>query len=590
MKEKFMYDKLINKKTIFLSAVLFCMIAINSSAFAQGLFDDDFLGSSVPEVSPVEENSEVAPLPAISTKTGSSENDDTQKTNNLPAPPKAKNTPPPPPLVGKKEEKKARPPKIKTNFPSPATSDKKANQALPKKGLPLPPKSSSSSQSKEQTKESQPKIEVPKVNDDFASFLPQEEEEKKETNKNEQDKENMVFSSLQNISSKRPSQSLLGKVSTELFRQMADIERQNALLALQLKRESLRSEIEAIKRQRRLALQEEISKKEEARRKQLEWEHEQEQEKIEAEKKMQEEKNKMLISQLTEKLEETETRLTSELKELKQEKQEQAQKLKEEKEKAVKSLKAELEKLKEENARTKKNANSKIIALAEAAKKKGQKLAQAAKRTTEIQKKQIEELKRKLNARINEINLLNKKNLELVEIKETVDESEDTPEVEEFSDENILNMQVVSSYDENQTPAEELYAVLEVRGSRDDVVAKLLTKDGFTFLVKKGTLLSSGHKVVDIKKNHIKVSKNGRLEIIGFPAGGVMDREPTLQSVLSKKVIGDAPTSSSTPDWEKDKEEETKEEEDSGPPPPPTIIGNPSSVSVSGRPRMPGMR
>jgi hypothetical protein len=63
-----------------------------------------------------------------------------------------------------------------------------------------------------------------------------------------------------------------------------------------------------------------------------------------------------------------------------------------------------------------------------------------------------------------------------------------------------------------------------------------------------------------------------------------------LQSVLSKKVIGDAPTSSSTPDWEKDKKEEETKEEDSEPPPPPTIIGNPSSVSVSGRPRMPGMR
>jgi hypothetical protein len=93
-------------------------------------------------------------------------------------------------------------------------------------------------------------------------------------------------------------------VSSDLFRQMADFERQNALLALELKREQMRSEIDAIKRQRRMALQEEIYKKEEARRKQIEWEADQTRKQQDFEDKKKDDENIKIIKTLREQIEE----------------------------------------------------------------------------------------------------------------------------------------------------------------------------------------------------------------------------------------------------------------------------------------------
>jgi type IV pilus biogenesis protein PilP len=595
MKEKFMYERVTKNKIVILSAILFCaFISVSTNAQAQGLFDDDFLGSSVPEASPATASNEVAPLPAISS---SKKADAKQKAKEKTKKEEVKKELSDLPTIN--NVKKSNVKKTKIQLAREKIAKENAKKAAASK--PAAPKADKSIfENAEKKALSVPKakstVKVPSETSGADSFL-NTPKEKKKASKNK--KSDMVFSSIQKAASKRPSQALLGRVSTELFRQMADIERQNALLALQLKREGLRSEIEAIKRQRRLALQEEISKKEEDRRKQLEWENEQEKEKLDAKRKIEDEKNKLMIEQLKKNLEQTEKSLTAQIKNLEAEKEKQVAALKAEKESSVNDLRTEIEKLKEENKKIKRNANSKIMALAEAAKKKGLKLAEAARKTTSVQKRQIADLKRKLQARINELSLLNKKNIELVEMKEiekqkALENAENKIESDDDDDDDSMGMEIVTSYSDSQTPAEELYAVLEVRGSRKDVVAKLLTKDGLTFLVKKGTILSSGHKVVDIQKNHIKVSKGGRLELIGFPAGGVVDREPTTGSVMSKKTIGNVVSDESTPNWQASQQNVNSDNEattEAPPPPPvPTYSGNPSGMMVNGRPGMPGMR
>ena len=76
---------------------------------------------------------------------------------------------------------------------------------------------------------------------------------------------------------------ILNQLSDDLFSQMSDIEKQSALLSLELRREKIRAEIEAIRNQRKKAAEEEEALKAEKERKRLEWEAEQEKKKFEME-------------------------------------------------------------------------------------------------------------------------------------------------------------------------------------------------------------------------------------------------------------------------------------------------------------------
>ena len=75
---------------------------------------------------------------------------------------------------------------------------------------------------------------------------------------------------------------LLDQIDNKLFSQMSDLEKQTALLTLELRREKIKNEIAAIKAQRQKAHEEEEAKKAEAKAR------------LEAEKKINEEKAKAL--------------------------------------------------------------------------------------------------------------------------------------------------------------------------------------------------------------------------------------------------------------------------------------------------------
>lgn len=85
-----------------------------------------------------------------------------------------------------------------------------------------------------------------------------------------------------------PSEQLLGRVSTEVFQEMADLERGNVFLKLQTQKEQMKNDLEKLKATYRQARLDEISKREDVVRSRIAWWQEQEKIRVEAEKKKEE--------------------------------------------------------------------------------------------------------------------------------------------------------------------------------------------------------------------------------------------------------------------------------------------------------------
>lgn len=90
----------------------------------------------------------------------------------------------------------------------------------------------------------------------------------------------------ESLSSKdMPSEQLLGRITTEVFHEMADLERGNVFLNLQKQKEELKNSLEDLKAKYRQARLEEIAKREDVVRSRINWWQEQENIRIEMERK-----------------------------------------------------------------------------------------------------------------------------------------------------------------------------------------------------------------------------------------------------------------------------------------------------------------
>ena len=110
----------------------------------------------------------------------------------------------------------------------------------------------------------------------------------------EQNKQEEIPDLINIESSENPAalgDDILNKIDNNLFSKMSSIEKQSALLTLELRREKIRSEIEAIKAQRKKAQEEEEARAEERRRKRIEWENEQQRKLLVEQQKLQELEN-----------------------------------------------------------------------------------------------------------------------------------------------------------------------------------------------------------------------------------------------------------------------------------------------------------
>lgn len=85
-----------------------------------------------------------------------------------------------------------------------------------------------------------------------------------------------------------PSEQLLGRISTEVFQEMADLERGNVFLKLQTQKEQMKNDLEKLKATYRQARLDEISKREDVVRSRISWWQEQEKIRVEADKKKEE--------------------------------------------------------------------------------------------------------------------------------------------------------------------------------------------------------------------------------------------------------------------------------------------------------------
>ncbi len=82
-----------------------------------------------------------------------------------------------------------------------------------------------------------------------------------------------------------PSEQLLGRITSEVFQEMADLERGNVFLKLQMQKEQLKNDLEKLKATYRQSRLEEIAKREDVIRSRIAWWQEQETARLEMEKK-----------------------------------------------------------------------------------------------------------------------------------------------------------------------------------------------------------------------------------------------------------------------------------------------------------------
>ncbi|MBQ9236028.1 MAG: hypothetical protein IJ184_06160 [Alphaproteobacteria bacterium] len=294
----------------------------------------------------------------------------------------------------------------------------------------------------------------------------------------------------------------------DLFSQMSDIERNTALLNLELRREKLQNEIEAVKNQRRLAIEQEKQKAEELKLKQREKEQEQERKKLEEQQKLREldiefetlRQERILKAYKNQMLEEQQKWINHDalfyktIADLRQEKTNLANKYKDdmtslqrEAQNAYRAYQDKLEQHKNEVS----NLNSQIDVL--------------RSRLSSLEQEMVERSRNPFAGG---------------------DEGGAPSGVitsGEASASSDSSAAIVAEPTNNSLA--KYYAVIEIRGKGGELVAKLINKNGLSFYVKKGTTLQSGHVISEITSTYVAADKNYKKDYIYFSAGGILPEE-----------------------------------------------------------------
>ncbi len=266
---------------------------------------------------------------------------------------------------------------------------------------------------------------------------------------------------------------ILSRVDNDLFNQMSEIEKQTTLLNLELKREEVKNRIEALKAQRERARQEELNLEAErekkardeelARQKALLQEQirlkekEMEVEKIRQAKILNEYMNETLMN--NQQWVETNGKLIAEIK-----------KLQEERKNLIDEVGARLEEINRKTVLALQNAEETKIAF-----------------------------ERKISSFNKQINGLK----QVIVEKESalLSAAEEIKEANPFANGDVI--------DENAVDMSKEYAIMDITGKGDNVVAKIVSQDGTTFMVRKGSVLKGGETVVKITDEVITFDNHG---------------------------------------------------------------------------------
>ncbi len=299
-------------------------------------------------------------------------------------------------------------------------------------------------------------------------------------------------------------------VSDDLFKQMSDLERRTALLNMELRREKLQNEIEAVKNARRQALVLEEEKAEAQRQKKIAFETEQ--------------KQKLIIEQ--EKL----RALDIEFETLRQEKllSDYKNKMLEENQKWIAhnaGFYKQIADLRQAKANLTKEAKTKM----EQVKKEAAAAKDAYNRQMLSYQKEAKDLQSQISVLRNRVDSLEKEKEEArqnpfanadPQVLAALNASQDGAVVTSAQSEEILAEPI-------KTDLSQLYAVTEIRGQGGELIAKLINANGTTFYVKKGTVLQSGHVIGEITSTYVLAEKDGEKKYLYFAAGGVLPTETT---------------------------------------------------------------
>ena len=260
---------------------------------------------------------------------------------------------------------------------------------------------------------------------------------------------------------------ILSKVDNDLFNQMSNIEKQTTLLRLELRREELKSKVEALRAARlkaqqeedlRLKMEEEKAKDQEAERQAMivAEQGKLKQKEIELEKVRQAQVVKDYMNEMVE-IQQQWIAKNAEL-------QKRVNQLEEEK-KALQS--STLDKISQLNAKS-----AEMITASEASFK-------AFNHKMEILNEHINELKSSMVEKEDEIKQLSNP----------------------FSDSGLPSEDAIDMSKD--------YAIMDITGKGDDVIAKLVSKDGSTFIIHKGSKLRNGEVVTSITDHYISFDNNG---------------------------------------------------------------------------------
>ncbi|MDR1693597.1 MAG: hypothetical protein LBR70_00165 [Lactobacillaceae bacterium] len=302
---------------------------------------------------------------------------------------------------------------------------------------------------------------------------------------------------------------LLTQIDDKLFSQMSDIEKQTALLTLELRRERIKTEIDAVRLQRQKAIELEEEAKELKARERAEWETEQQRKLIEEQVKLQEENVR--------------------LEKLRQEKVLNAYKneMLKTNQKWVDALNGaynEARAVEAERAEHLEEFKTKLTSLASLA----QTLGNDAITAKENYDREIQNLQTQISILSSRVETLSKEKAEGYAAQGGVLD--------------VDNPFANPAFGTNSDPEMKLgdeYLVLEIRGKGEDMTAKLSNKTGSeAFFVRKGTKLKSGHIIEEITPTFIRADKKGEKDFIYFSAGGVLDTEPDADVKIKNVPMG----------------------------------------------------
>lgn len=292
-------------------------------------------------------------------------------------------------------------------------------------------------------------------------------------------------------------ETLLSTIDNDLFNKMSDIEKQTTLLTLELRREKLRNELEAVKEQRTKAYEEKLAAEEEKKRKQLEWEKEQEAKVLREQQALKE--KEIVLERLKQKkaLNEYMQHMLKQTQQWIAEKNnlyKRMREVEEDRRKITDDFKTKLESLK--------NLADKSVQTANEAKS-------AYDRTVANMTTQIAQLKKRLEAEE-----LAAKNREQNPFAEGGNQGAS----------NGANSGI--DLEINPTSIATEYVILDITGKGENLSAKLINKDGQSFQVRVGTVLQTGHTVEKIDKSYILFDKNGLKDYL-YTAVTATNVEPT---------------------------------------------------------------